>query len=49
MADETESSQVEESGMGGPGAPTPLSALEVSIYVFGFDALLTHTHRVLQA
>ena len=33
MADENESSQIEESGMGGPGAPTPLSALEVSTYM----------------
>ena len=32
-AGETEESQLDESGAGGPGAPTPLSALEV-------DALL---------
>jgi len=28
-SDGVEESQVEEGGMGGPGAPTPLSALEV--------------------
>jgi len=29
-SEEVEESQMEESGVGGPGAPTPLGALEVS-------------------
>jgi hypothetical protein len=34
-SEEVEESQsgIEESGMGGPGAPTPLSALEVQVVV----------------
>jgi len=34
-SEDIQESQVDESGMGGPGAPTPLSALEVcTIYCF---------------
>jgi hypothetical protein len=38
MAEEADASQYggEESGLGGPGAPTPLSALEVGFLITAF-------------
>jgi hypothetical protein len=48
MAEEIDASQsgVEDDGMGGPGAPTPLSALEVSILVNAFVRPLKCHYRV---
>lgn len=41
MAEEVDASQYAEDGMGGPGAPTPLSALEVCILSNAFVRCLT--------
>lgn len=41
MAEEVDASQYAEDGMGGPGAPTPLSALEVCIISNAFVRCLT--------
>lgn len=42
MSEEVDASQYggEESGMGGPGAPTPLSALEVRLLTTADDRVI---------
>lgn len=48
MTEEIDASQygAEDGGMGGPGAPTPLSALEVRFIITASVGYLTRHYRV---
>lgn len=45
MTEEIDASQYADDGMGGPGAPTPLSALEVCFIIPAFVSYLTCQYR----